>query len=72
MLSLNEGSLDRGIRVVVGLVLFALVFTMLTGVWQIVAGVMGLIMLATGAIGFCPLYRIFGISTCPRPPAARR
>ncbi|HNP85374.1 MAG: DUF2892 domain-containing protein [Chloroflexi bacterium SZAS-1] len=71
MLSLNEGSLDRGIRIVVGLVLFALVFT-LTGIWQIIAGIAGLLMLATGAIGFCPLYRIFGISTRPRSPATRR
>jgi Protein of unknown function (DUF2892) len=44
----------------------------LTGIWQIVAAVAGLILLATGAIGFCPLYALFGITTGPRQPAAQR
>lgn len=71
MFSTNEGTLDRGVRLVAGLILLALVFTALTGIWQIIAAVVGLIMLATGAIGFCPLYALFGISTCLRRPAAR-
>ena len=71
MFSKNEGTLDRGVRLVTGLILLALVFTSLAGIWQIIAAVVGLILLATGAIGFCPLYTLFGISTYPRGPAAR-
>ena len=71
MFSKNEGTFDRGVRLVAGLVLLVLVLTTLTGAWQIIAAVAGLIMLATGAIGFCALYTLFGISTCPRRPAAR-
>ena len=71
MFTVNEGTLDRGIRLVAGLILLALVFTTLTGIWQIVAAVAGLILLATGAIGFCPLYGLLGITTCTRQPAAR-
>jgi hypothetical protein len=72
MFATNESSLDRIIRAVLGIVLFALTFTMLTGIWQIVAGVLGLVMLATAAVGFCPLYRIVGISTCAVRPASSR
>ncbi len=72
MFTVNEGTLDRGVRLVAGLILLALVFTTLTGIWQIVAAVVGLILLATGAIGVCPLYTLFGITTCPRQAAARR
>ncbi len=59
----NEGSIDRAVRVVLGLVLLALVFvgpkTML--------GLIGIVPLATGLVGFCPLYKILGLSTCPVP-----
>jgi hypothetical protein len=72
MFTANESTLDRGIRLVAGLILLALVFMTLTGIWQIVAAVAGLILLATAAIGFCPLYALFGVTTCPRQPAARR
>jgi hypothetical protein len=72
MFTVNESTLDRGIRLVAGLILLTLVFMTLTGIWQIVAAVAGLILLATGAIGFCPLYALFGVTTCPRQPAARR
>jgi hypothetical protein len=72
MFTTNEGTIDRGVRLATGLILLALVFTALAGIWQIVAALVGLILLATGAIGVCPLYALFGISTCPRQPAARR
>lgn len=72
MFATNESSLDRIIRAVLGIVLFALTFTMLTGIWQIVAGVLGVVMLVTAAVGFCPLYKIVGMSTCPVQPTARR
>jgi len=72
MFATNEGTLDRAIRAVAGLILLALVFTTLSGILQIVAAVAGLILLATGAIGFWALYALFGVSTCPRQPAPRR
>ncbi len=72
MFTTNEGTLDRGVRLVVGMFMLVLALTALSGIWQIVAAVAGLILLATGAIGFCPLYALFGISTCPRQPTARR
>ncbi|MFX4227627.1 MAG: DUF2892 domain-containing protein [Porticoccaceae bacterium] len=57
----NEGTLDRIIRVIVGLVLLS---TVVIGPQSLV-GLIGLIPLLTGVIGFCPLYKIFGLSTCP-------
>jgi hypothetical protein len=65
MFAINEGAADRAARVVLGLVLLALVFIGPRTPW----GLAGLIPLATGLVGFCPLYRLIGLSTCPRPPA---
>ena len=61
----NEGTTDRIIRAVVGVVLFGLALSTLAGAMKIVALVLGVVMLGTAAVGFCPLYRIFGLSTCP-------
>ncbi len=61
----NEGVLDRALRVVLGLVLIALVFVGPHTLW----GWIGLVPLATGLVGFCPLYRVLGIDTCARPRA---
>ncbi|MCV6615192.1 MAG: DUF2892 domain-containing protein [Cellvibrionaceae bacterium] len=56
----NEGTLDRGLRVVVGLVLLALVFVGPQTPW----GYIGIVPLLTGIFGFCPACKIFGINTC--------
>ena len=56
----NEGSIDRSLRVIAGLVLIALAATGTVGVW----GWVGVVPLVTGAIGFCPAYSIFGLNTC--------
>ncbi|QDG50328.1 DUF2892 domain-containing protein [Persicimonas caeni] len=56
----NEGSIDRIARVVLGVVLLSLVFVGPQTAW----GLLGIIPLATGAVGFCPLYRLVGINTC--------
>lgn len=64
----NESSLDRIVRIVIAVVAFGLAFFGgLTGIAQIAALVVGAIMLVTAAVGFCPLYRVFGISTCAVP-----
>ena len=57
----NEGTLDRAIRIVAGLAILSLVFV---GP-ESRLGYLGLIPLATGLIGFCPAYRLFGWSTAP-------
>ena len=60
----NESSFDRGLRIVLGLVLIALVFTGPKTIW----GWVGLVPLVTGIVGYCPAYSLFGFSTCsPRP-----
>ncbi|MFN2322915.1 MAG: YgaP-like transmembrane domain [Trueperaceae bacterium] len=64
----NEGTVDRVVRVVVGIVLVAAwAFGWLTGVLAVVLGVVGIVLIGTGATGFCALYRVFGMSTCPVP-----
>ncbi len=57
----NEGTIDRALRVIAGLVLIALAATGTVGVW----GWIGVVPLATGALGWCPLYTLLGINTCP-------
>ncbi len=57
----NEGKIDRILRVVVGLGLLSMIFVGPQSMW----GLVGLVPLLTGAFGFCPLYKIFGLSTCP-------
>lgn len=57
----NEGTADRVIRVIIGLVLLSLVVIGPQTLW----GLIGLVPLATGLIGFCPLYKIIGLNTCP-------
>ena len=56
----NENAIDRLLRLAVGVVLLALVFVGPKTPW----GLIGLVPLATGALGFCPLYRLIGVSTC--------
>jgi hypothetical protein len=56
----NVGGADRIIRILAGLVLIGLAATGTVGWW----GWLGIVLLATGAIGWCPPYAIFGINTC--------
>jgi hypothetical protein len=56
----NEGTLDRTIRIVLGLGIISLAFV---GP-QSPLGYVGLVPLLTGLVGFCPLYRLLGLSTC--------
>jgi hypothetical protein len=67
MFSKNEGPVDRVIRVLAGIVLIAVGLVVLGPVEASVAGIVvaafGGWLVATGAIGVCPLYVPFGIST---------
>ncbi len=60
----NEGTLDRALRILAGLALLAAFFAMPEASYRW-AFLIGLVPLATGLIGSCPLYSILGISTCP-------
>jgi hypothetical protein len=59
-MKLNVGGIDRILRIVVGLGLIGLTLTGIIGIW----GWLGVVLLATGAIGWCPPYAIFGFNTC--------
>jgi len=62
----NEGNLDRIIRVVIAIAAIAGAWAVGFGsVFGIVLAVVAVVMLVTAAVGFCPLYRVFGLSTCP-------
>ncbi|HPW44677.1 MAG TPA: DUF2892 domain-containing protein [bacterium] len=59
----NEGNLDRIIRLVGAVILAALGYWGLTGIWQIAAYVVAVILLITASTGFCGLYKLLGITT---------
>lgn len=64
----NEGTADRIIRAVLGVA--ALIGAVAFGIGTVAGVVMlvlGGILVVTAAVGFCPLYRVLGISTCPVP-----
>jgi hypothetical protein len=59
-MKLNVGGIDRVLRIGAGLGLVA---------WAAVGGPVwawiGVVPLATGAVGFCPFYPLLGLNTCP-------
>lgn len=61
----NVGGIDRILRIVIGLVLVGLTLSGTIGAW----GWLGLVLVATAAIGFCPLYPLLGMNTCPTKKA---
>ena len=56
----NEGTVDRVLRVALGLVILSLYFVGPQTPWALI----GLVPLITGLVGVCPVYSIFGIRTC--------
>lgn len=58
-MTINESTDDRIIRIILGVVLIGL-----GGIgWLSIPGIIALV---TGIVGFCPLYKVLGISTCSR------
>jgi hypothetical protein len=59
-MKMNVGGIDRVLRILVGLALIA---------WAVLGGPVwawiGVIFLGTGLIGFCPIYPLLGMNTCP-------
>lgn len=62
-MKVNVGSVERILRVVVGVALLALLFVFEGSARWL--GLIGLAPLATGLFGVCPAYTLFGLSTCP-------
>jgi hypothetical protein len=61
LLPVNEHPIERILRVGVGIALVSLVFVGPKTMW----GLLGLLPIATGTLGSCPVYTLFGFSTCP-------
>lgn len=61
LLPRNEHPVERGLRIVVGLALLSLFFVGPKTPW----GLLGIVPILTGSLGSCPVYTLFGISTCP-------
>lgn len=63
MFTTNLGSIDRVIRILLGLAIISLAFVGPKTPW----GYLGLVPLLTAFVGFCPAYLPFGIRTCSLP-----
>jgi hypothetical protein len=61
----NVGTIDRVLRIVVGLALISIVFIGPQTPW----GWIGVVPLGTALLGYCPLYSLLGIKTCPAQKA---
>lgn len=59
----NVGSIDRALRLVIAAALFAVFFMLEGGIRYV--GLLGLVPAATALIGYCPLYSLLGLRTCP-------
>ena len=62
MFKVNVGSVDRILRIIVGIVLIALVFVGPKTAW----GWIGVIPLVTGLLRTCPAYSLIGVNTCAK------
>lgn len=61
----NMGTTDRIVRTILAIVMATLYFTgTVTGTLGMVMLILALVFIATSIIGFCPLYLLFGLSTC--------
>jgi hypothetical protein len=63
----NMGILDRGVRIVLALIVAILYVTgSISGLTALILGIFAVIFLVTSFISFCPLYMPFGISTAKK------
>lgn len=65
MFKTNVGGIDRVLRIAVGAALLAAFFLMPGSGFRWVFVVLGVVALGTGLMKTCPLYSIFGFSSCP-------
>jgi len=64
MIKCNIGKVDRIVRIIIGLVILALGIAFRS--WW---GAVGILLLITAAVRWCPAYLPFGISTCEKKDA---
>lgn len=64
MFKTNEGTIDRALRIIAGLALLAMFFIFPDAGWRYWT-LIGVVPLATGLLGSCPVYSMLGLSTCP-------
>ncbi len=63
-MSANENTWDRVVRVVLGIILLYIwLGSVVSGTLGVILGIIGIILLITGVVGFCPLYKVLGLST---------
>ncbi len=67
-MKVNEGTTDRLVRIILGIILLVVGFILLSSmkVIAIILLIVGFVALFTGITGFCALYGIFKISTCSK------
>jgi Protein of unknown function (DUF2892) len=64
MFPTNESTMDRAVRIIIGVALLAMFFLYPDASWRYWT-LLGIVPLATGLLGSCPIYTLLGISTCP-------
>ena len=63
----NMGSTDKIIRILVAVVIGVLYYKeIISGTTALVLGIFAVIFVLTSLISFCPLYTVFGFSTCKK------
>lgn len=67
-MNINVGAVDKVVRIVVGVGLLSLILVLEGNVRWL--GLIGIVPLVTGLIGYCPLYGVLGLSTCPMKASA--
>jgi uncharacterized membrane protein YecN with MAPEG domain len=65
----NVGSTDKIARIAIGAILILLALFGTIGWW---GWIIGVVLIATGLMNWCPAYTLLGIKTCPtgNPPGA--
>lgn len=65
------GNADRLIRIIAAAVFIVIYFNnILPSPWSVVLLILGIVFALTSLVGFCPLYKLVGVNTCPRKKAA--
>lgn len=61
----NIGTAERWLRIIAGLIILSLIY-FIDSDWRWI-GLIGIVPLATALVGWCPVYALFGISSCKIP-----
>ena len=64
MFPTNESTMDRAVRIIIGVALLAMFFLYPDASWRYWT-LLGIVPLITGLVGSCPVYTLLGMSTCP-------